>query len=976
MKKRFSLVILSVMLSVAALFSIVFATIASAAEETETVATFELGSDGSATHNDGSTKTSYTETDGGYTLSVTGGTNLYTGARDAKGNGAFKLGSSSKTGSFNFTVPEDVVEVVIYVAKYKSNATKVSVNGVQYTISGASDSGAYDAITVDTSSNKTVSFTTVSGGVRAMVNTIEFKAMTSSGGGDTGCEHNYENGFCTECGEADPDYVPEFNAIFEVTDGAEAVETIHGSTIKLPEGSVPEAFADQYSFAGWSTTKLNAETTSAPTIYKVGSEYTLSADTTFYAVYSYSISGGDDSWRLVTNASSLGENVKVIIAAKGYNYALSTNQTSNNRGQAAITKSSNSLEFTSSVQELVLKSGSVSGTFAFYTGAGYLYAASSSSNYLRTEANLTANSSFKIEIAADGTATIIAQGSNTRNWLRYNSSNSLFACYGSGQADVVIYAYISSSVTYYTGVLEEADCEHVNMNSERVKEPSCTENGETKYTCADCGEYSYILADVEKLGHDYKCEQTKAPSCTEQGENTYDCSQCDSVYTEPIDKLAHVIVDGVCTECGNRIADAEFALGADGDPEKENTSSKTEYKETVGDFTLAITGGDKMYIGCTDGKGNSCIKIGSSSVAGRFTITVPDGIGKVVIYVAGYKANTAKISVNGANYDITTSSTDGEYTPIVVYTYESKTIEFSTLSGGTRAMIGAVEFYKEIPTKITGAALNAGVDLTLKYDVAIPEGDDISNYTMQFTMNGKTYTVKSSTMNGNKYVFAFTGIAPQDMGDLIDARLYKGDECVAEKLEYSVVKFAESFLETYEGVEGYEGYIALMGDLLAYGQAAKDYVDYKTDESVLVDGYSASTAFPTADDSIKAFVENVEGSGISFAGVGVRFGVVNQIYVKFEVSEAVDGEVTLRLDGIAVDADLVDGKYVYYTDGIYATDFDKAFTFTLEVDGETVQTLTYSVNSYAFSKASAETEMGRLAIALFRYGKSAEAVNR
>lgn len=141
--------------------------------ETTTV-TFALGANGSASHSDGSSKTAYSETVNGYTLSITGGTNMYTGARDAMGNSCVKFGSSKNAGSCTFTVPNDVTSVVIYVAQYKANTTKINVNGTNYTIETASNNGAYTAITVDTTSNKTITFTTVSGGIRAMVNTIEF----------------------------------------------------------------------------------------------------------------------------------------------------------------------------------------------------------------------------------------------------------------------------------------------------------------------------------------------------------------------------------------------------------------------------------------------------------------------------------------------------------------------------------------------------------------------------------------------------------------------------------------------------------------------------------------------------------------------------------------------------------------------------------------------------------------------------------
>lgn len=140
--------------------------------------TFEFGANGSASHSDGSTPavTSYTETVDGYTLTLSSPTNVYKGARDAKGNSCLKLGTGSKAASFSFTVADNVNKVIIRVAQYKANTTKITVNGTAYTISTASNNGAYTEIVVDTSTTKTVSFATVSGGYRAMINSITFVA--------------------------------------------------------------------------------------------------------------------------------------------------------------------------------------------------------------------------------------------------------------------------------------------------------------------------------------------------------------------------------------------------------------------------------------------------------------------------------------------------------------------------------------------------------------------------------------------------------------------------------------------------------------------------------------------------------------------------------------------------------------------------------------------------------------------------------
>ena len=141
------------------------------------LALFELGDNGGAAHNDGADVTAPTSfTDGSYTLTITSPVKLYGGARDAKGNSCLKMGSSKATGSFTFTVPADVDEVILHVAGYKANNATVSVNGARYTVNTHSNDGAYTPITVDTTTAKTVTVATVSGATRCMINTIEFRS--------------------------------------------------------------------------------------------------------------------------------------------------------------------------------------------------------------------------------------------------------------------------------------------------------------------------------------------------------------------------------------------------------------------------------------------------------------------------------------------------------------------------------------------------------------------------------------------------------------------------------------------------------------------------------------------------------------------------------------------------------------------------------------------------------------------------------
>lgn len=147
-----------------------------------------------------------------------------------------------------------------------------------------------------------------------------------------------------------------------------------------------------------------------------------------------------DVFKLVADVSTLAVDDQIIIVASGSNnFALSTTQNDNNRGQIGITKNGDTIEYVNEVQIITLEAGTVDGTFAFKVGNGYLYAASSKSNHLKTQEKNDANGSWKITIANTGVATIKAQGTNTRNLMKYNSSSKIFSCYSSGQQDICIY---------------------------------------------------------------------------------------------------------------------------------------------------------------------------------------------------------------------------------------------------------------------------------------------------------------------------------------------------------------------------------------------------------------------------------------------------------------------------------------------------------------------------------------------------------
>ena len=117
----------------------------------------------------------------------------------------------------------------------------------------------------------------------------------------------------------------------------------------------------------------------------------------------------------------------------------------NNRAAAdSITIDGNTATVTSAdVYEFVIDGNATDG-YTIYDeseeSTGYLYAASSSANYLKTQTENDVNGLWTITFGDGGVASIQASQSENRNVMQYNSGSSLFACYATAsQSPVYLY---------------------------------------------------------------------------------------------------------------------------------------------------------------------------------------------------------------------------------------------------------------------------------------------------------------------------------------------------------------------------------------------------------------------------------------------------------------------------------------------------------------------------------------------------------
>lgn len=150
-------------------------------------------------------------------------------------------------------------------------------------------------------------------------------------------------------------------------------------------------------------------------------------------------------YELVTDVNQLKDGDKCLIVNVANKKALGSTQGKNNRSTGNVTIENDQIQtIGTDVAELTLGI-TEDGKYTFKAKEGYLYAASSGSNYLRSQTTLDDNGKATITIGANGSTTIKFTGSNTRNTLKYNNSSNIFSCYSSGQLDVVLFRLATSS---------------------------------------------------------------------------------------------------------------------------------------------------------------------------------------------------------------------------------------------------------------------------------------------------------------------------------------------------------------------------------------------------------------------------------------------------------------------------------------------------------------------------------------------------
>ena len=465
---------------------------------------------------------------------------------------------------------------------------------------------------------------------------------------------------------------------------------------------------------------------------------------------------------------------------------------------------------------------------------------------------------------------------------------------------------------------------------------TCTETGLTEGShCSICNAVLTAQTVTDALGHDLVEHEAKTATCSEVGWAAYQtCTRCDYTTYEEIAALDHDLIHheaqaATCTAVGWNAYD---------------TCSRCDYT-TYEEIAMIAHTPD-----LTPAAEATCTKPGSTayytcSECGKF------------------------FSDEECTNEIETGS------------WVTDALGHNFVDGFcTRCGLGK----SSSSFKINSAKLAISNDIIVSYTATV--SGTLKDPYMVFTFNEVDYRVESSgTDDKGRYLFNFEGVTPEKMGDNICATLYattEGEQLVhVTKASYSVREYCVNTMNKYYNVAGADVMMHLLSDILVYGGAAQNFTKYHTD-AIVTEGVNMEYASTFTEVTETKLARTGEADpDIGWNAASLRCGSQMAMTFTFFTNEPETTTVEVTINGRKEVFDTSkavsngDGTYTAVFTGIAATEFDDTVTAILKKDGVQIgQTLTYSVNSYVYSKQNdtAVENLAALVKAVYNYGCSAK----
>ena len=207
--------------------------------------------------------------------------------------------------------------------------------------------------------------------------------------------------------------------------------------------------SDSDGFVGWVTEPVNQTQTKPAAIYTAGSSYTMTADTTFYALYAQQTEGGGDSNSYVLHTGAIEEGDYLLTYDSG---ALTATVNSGNRfNYTGITAGDGTVqtENTAIIWHITQRSD---GYYTIYNEAESVYAAGTG---VKNKGTLIEEITDYAKWTVTGTETYefnnLGNSNNSVNALLRRNGTYGFACYSSSTGGALtLYKRTGGSTVYWT----------------------------------------------------------------------------------------------------------------------------------------------------------------------------------------------------------------------------------------------------------------------------------------------------------------------------------------------------------------------------------------------------------------------------------------------------------------------------------------------------------------------------------------------
>lgn len=384
------------------------------------------------------------------------------------------------------------------------------------------------------------------------------------------------------------------------------------------------------------------------------------------------------------------------------------------------------------------------------------------------------------------------------------------------------------------------------------------------------------------------------------------------------------------------------------------------------DSTVTIESGNYTVGGDANGQGNSTVYVMSN--------------GKAIITGGTFSSEAA---FNGKYYVLNlqnTSTGSFQVSGGTFINYDPATGDDHL--GGNFVASGYVSYKSaedaETVTYTVGVKVIKSVRATLGSDITMKFTLPSNSYTVSVTLmvNGKEQTIllENPESSGKyNYIYQFTGLTPQMIDREFTITAYDKKGILRDSYTYSMLEYCNDLLAQDSVTSETKQVVA---ELLNYGAAAQKYVG--ADSSKLQDAIKQSKIALLSDEpqgkvSTNGTEQIVAGATVNFSNVNkIVFAITPENYAKLD-------SYTIKINDIAVEKSawvLSGDYYMWYSDGIKATEFGKPCKLVVTNGSETVQTIEISVNAYcsAVYKMSGVPEaLKNLVKATYNYGAAAKA---